>query len=74
MTIHKVTMLAWDFWKDEDKGGYVNIDKYFTSREKAKQFIEAHRDYIYRGRTSEDKVAIFPHERPAFTTEEITVE
>lgn len=74
MKIWKVTATAFDYWKNCDRGGYVEVDKYFTTEEKAKAWVEANPRYIFRGFNAEQTEAEDEYQMPAFAITAVEVE
>ena len=38
MKAYKLTVRIYDYWMTQDKGGYVTIERYFTTAEKAADY------------------------------------
>jgi hypothetical protein len=74
MTIYHLTIRAYDYWFACDRGGFVTIDKYFTTEEKAQEWIRQNPRYIYRGFNEKQTEAKEGYQMPTFNITAITVE
>ena len=72
-TMIKVTVTAYDYWYSCDRSGWRKIERFFTTKEKAEAWIEAHKDMTYASFKGENK-AKDEYEMPKFKTEEIEVD
>lgn len=70
----KLTITAYDYWKSCDRDGFVTVEKYFSTPEKAKEWMEKHPNYIFRGINSEHTEARRSYEKPTFSMTEIVVD
>lgn len=71
MKIYKVTMTHYDYWKYEDRDGWSNEEKYFTSLTKANQWVKNNQNYFI-GYSEETQIEEW--QKPEFKIEEIEVE
>ena len=71
MKIYKLNALIFDYWYDMDRSGYQKEEHYFSSREKAEAWAEAHKNFCYGFSGNE---AVKSYEFPKFEIEEIEVE
>lgn len=74
MTIYHLTIRAYDYWFACDRDGFVTVDKYFTTEEKAKEWMRNNPRYIWRGFKAEQTEAEKDYQMPTFHLTEITVE
>ena len=74
MTIYHLTIKAYDYWYTCDHDGFVTVDKYFTTKEKAKEWMKNNSRYILRGFNAEQTEAEKGYQMPTFCLTEITVE
>jgi hypothetical protein len=74
MTIYKVTINAYDYWYACDRDGFKQVEKYFTTKEKAQAWIDQNPRYIFRGFNNEQTEAKESYQMPTFTITAITVE
>ena len=71
MKIYKLTMTVYDYWYEMDRDGYRKEERFFSSREKAEAWAEAHKTFCYGFNGNE---AVKSYELPKFKIEEIEVE
>lgn len=73
MKAYKLTINAYDYWKNCDCGGYVTEEKYFTTKEKAEAWVAENPTYAHRnfngGHTADNE-----YELPTFKITEIVIE
>ncbi len=74
MKIYKLEITAYDYYYKCDKDGFVTIDKYFTTMEKAEKWMADNPAYIYRGFDKNDTTADKKWKMPKFKVVEIEVE
>ena len=74
MIIYCVIIMAYDYWKTCDRDGFVEMRKYFTTEQKAKDWIKANPRYIWRGYNIDQTEAEKDYQMPTFNIVEITVE
>jgi len=74
MTIYKVTINAYNYWCYGDRDGFTKVEKYFTTEEKAKAWIDQNPRYIFRGFNEEQTEATEDYQMPTFKITAITVE
>ena len=73
MTIYKVIMRAYDAYKTMDRDGFVTIEIYFTDMKRAEQWIQNHKDWVYRS-IKHDHVMTKEYQRGTFKIETIETE
>ena len=75
MTIYKLNITVFDYWYTEDRSGWAEEEKYFTTKEKAENWVATHpryaHDYDKNGCTNE---AVDDYHLPKFEIKEIEVE
>ena len=74
MKIYKVEIRAYDYWYTTDRDGYRTVEKFFTTKEKANEWIAKNPKYIYQGFNAEHTEAQKDYEMPTFKVIEIEVE
>ena len=74
MTIYKLNIWAYNYWKTCDNDGFEHIEKFFTTKEKAEQWIKDHPKYIYKGFNEQQTEAKNDYQMPKFEIKEIMVE
>lgn len=73
MKIYKLTIFAYDYWYSCDRDGFQTVEKFFSTKEKAEQWIAENPKYIYRGFGNVTE-AQSEYQMPQFEIEEIEVE
>ena len=74
MTIYHLTIKAYDYWYTSDRDGFVTVDRYFSTKEKAEEWMKNNPRYILRGFNAEQTEAEKDYQMPTFDLAEITVE
>ena len=74
MKFYKLTITAYDYWFTCDRDGFATITKYFTTKEKAEEWIAKNPKYIYRGFDDNQTEAEKDYQMPTFRIEEIEAE
>jgi len=65
MTIYRVKAKVWDYWFTCDRDGFVEIEKFFSTKEKAEKWIAENPKIIYRG-FEKQKEAEKDYQMPVF--------
>lgn len=75
MKIYKLIIHAYDYWYDMDRDGFVKVEKFFTTKDKAEVWKSNHPKFIYNGFNAEHTEAKKDYEMPKFEEiQEIEVE
>ena len=74
MKMYKMTITAYDYWYGCDRDGFVTVEKYFTTKEKAEAWKAKNPNYIFRGFNKDQTEAEDDYQKPTFKIEEIEVE
>lgn len=71
MKVYKVEAKVFDYYYDIDRSGFVKEEKYFSTKEKAEEWMKNNAKYAhgFEGREAQDK-----YEMPKFELIEIEVE
>lgn len=73
MKIYKLNITAYDYWYSCERSGFVTVSRYFSTKEKAENWIVKNPKYIYRGFKNQTE-AEEEREMPKFEIVEIEVE
>ena len=72
MTIYRVSMSYWTYWKDAYNSGYKIKEAFFSTLEKANSFCKSHEHYFvgFAGEGQTDD----PEQMPEFYIDEILLD